>query len=165
MADCLACDLMSGRKPLPGGQIWGDDHWFVEHCIGPLGLGTFVIAPVRHVLHIADLTPDEVEPLGGILQTAAQVAAELVDPEQVYVNLWSHADAEPGHIHFVVQPVTRQTMERFGARFGPALQAVMLTHGDPEPDEVVQNLAVAARERFQQLRGQCRWHGPFSGPP
>ena len=38
----------------------------------------------------------------------------------IYVCLWSDADRRPGHIHFVVQPVTADVIRRFGAH-GPAL--------------------------------------------
>jgi diadenosine tetraphosphate (Ap4A) HIT family hydrolase len=161
---CLSCDLISGRTPLPGGQIWGDEHWFVEHCVGPLGLGSLVVLPVRHVVHVADLTAGEAAPLGDILRTAAQVADEIVEPEQTYVNLWSHAGGRPGHIHFVVQPVTQATMDRFGGRYGPTLQYEMFAHGQPEPDHAVEELAVTARERFRRLRGEPTWHGAFSSP-
>jgi hypothetical protein len=40
--DCLACDLASGRRPLPGGLIHSTESWLVEHCVGPLGLGDIV---------------------------------------------------------------------------------------------------------------------------
>lgn len=162
MADCLACDLITGREDLPGGQIWGDEHWFVDHCVGPLGLGTLVVLPVRHLIHVADLSAAETRPLGGILHAAARVTTELIGPEQVYVNLWSHADARPGHIHFVVQPVTRQTMDHFAGRFGPSLQAAMFRAAEPEPNEAVEAFADAARLMFRQLKGEAIWHGAFS---
>jgi hypothetical protein len=52
---CLSCDLIAGRRPLPGGVTYGGDGWVVEHCVGPLGAGTVVVLPVRHVVHVADL--------------------------------------------------------------------------------------------------------------
>lgn len=74
-SDCLGCRLMSGAQPLPGGQIWGNEHWFIDHCVGPLSLGALVVLPIRHVLHLADLTPEEAGSLGVILHTAAAAAA------------------------------------------------------------------------------------------
>jgi len=41
--DCLACDLAAGRQPLPGGVIHQTESWLVEHCVGPLGLGTLIV--------------------------------------------------------------------------------------------------------------------------
>jgi hypothetical protein len=47
---CLACDLAEGRRDLPGGRIHDTRHWIVQHSIGPLGVGTLVVKPRRHVL-------------------------------------------------------------------------------------------------------------------
>ncbi len=115
---------MTGRAPLPGGSVLRTDVWVVEHCVGPLGLGTLVVKPVRHVVHVAELTERESGELGRLLQKVSAAVTEVMAPEQVYVCLWSHAGGVPGHIHFVVQPVGRRDMARFDA-FGPALQVAM----------------------------------------
>jgi hypothetical protein len=118
--ECLACDLASGRRPLPGGLIHETGACRVEHCVGRLGVGTLVVKPKRHVLN----------------------------PEQVYVCLWSHADGAPVHIHYVVQPVTRETIERHGAR-GPRLQAAMFESAPLPSVQAVEAFAVAARRAFE----------------
>lgn len=132
--DCLACDLLAGRKPLPGGPIHQGAEWAVEHCVGPLGVGTVVVKPVRHVVHVADLTDSEAAAMGPLLRRTAAAVQAVVDCDQVYVCLWSHASGIPGHIHFVVQPATRTDMERFGAH-GPGLQMAMF-HDGTLPDLV-----------------------------
>jgi diadenosine tetraphosphate (Ap4A) HIT family hydrolase len=86
---CLACDLAAGRRELPGGRIHETRHWIVEHCLGPLGVGTLLVKPVRHVTSVAGLTADEAGEMGELLQTCAAIVDELVQPEQVYVGLWS----------------------------------------------------------------------------
>jgi hypothetical protein len=45
MDGCLACDLAEGRLPLPGGRIHETTHWLVEHCVGPLAVGTLIVKP------------------------------------------------------------------------------------------------------------------------
>jgi diadenosine tetraphosphate (Ap4A) HIT family hydrolase len=135
MGRCLACDLSDGSAPLPGGEIYGTPYWRVEHCIGPLGVGTLIVKPKRHVIHVADLTADEAYELGPILQRTSAVVSSLCSPEQVYVTLWSHADAMPGHIHWVVQPVTRQRMTEFGGEYGLGLQLAMFERAE-YPDAV-----------------------------
>jgi diadenosine tetraphosphate (Ap4A) HIT family hydrolase len=129
---CLACDLVSGVTPLPGGTIHRTGRWVVEHCIGPLGVGTLIVKPIRHVTHVADLDADEIAQVGTLLHQTAALVTELAEPDQVYVCLWSHADRQPGHIHFVVQPVGADDMRRFDAH-GPALQVAMFTSGEPPP--------------------------------
>ncbi|MCO6004395.1 hypothetical protein NE236_05315 [Actinoallomurus purpureus] len=141
---CLTCELLSGTRPLPGGRIHEGSGWVVAHCVGPLGVGTLVVKPVRHVLHVADLDEAESAALGPLLRRTAAAVTEVVRPEQVYVCLWSHAGGVPGHIHFVVQPVTEADMRRFGA-FGPELQRAMFRAGElPEESQVE---AVCARLR------------------
>ena len=137
MGRCLACDLSEGREPLPGGEINATSFWRVEHCIGPLGVGTLVVKPKRHVFHVADLTEEEAHELGPLLRRTSSVITALCSPEQVYVTLWSHADAVPGHIHWVVQPVTRQLMNEFGGQYGVRLQLSMFERAEyPDPDAV-----------------------------
>jgi len=133
---CLACDLAEGRLPLPGGIILDTGRWLVEHCVGPLGVGTLVVKPRRHVLHVWELEEKEARELGPLLRRAAAAVAELVSPEQVYICLWSHAGGEPVHIHFVVQPVTRASMDDTGA-YGPSLQLAMFQRAEePDPSAV-----------------------------
>jgi diadenosine tetraphosphate (Ap4A) HIT family hydrolase len=126
-AGCTACGLTDGTEPLPGGRIHETSKWVVEHCIGPLGVGTLVVKPFRHVVHVADLTPEESEELGPLLRRVSTAVSET-KPEQVYVCLWSHAGAVPGHIHFVVQPAMADDLARYDA-FGPALQMAMFSAG------------------------------------
>ncbi|SNS75637.1 Diadenosine tetraphosphate (Ap4A) hydrolase [Actinomadura mexicana] len=136
VAGCLACDLLVGARPLPGGRLAESPGWVVEHSVGPLGLGTLVVKPVRHVVHVAELNVVESAALGPLLQRVAAAVTKVVQPEQVYVCLWSHANAVPGHLHFVVQPAVKADMARFDA-FGPALQMAMFHEGTvPRETEV-----------------------------
>ena len=152
MDGCLACDLYAGRRPLPGGLILQTGGWNVSHCVGPLGVGTLIVAPQRHVLHVWELDERESAALGPLLQRTTAVIAALTSPDQVYVNLWSHADREPVHVHFVVQPVTRATLREWDAH-GPRLQVAMFTRGDPPP--AAEAAAFAERAR-QALGGEAR---------
>jgi diadenosine tetraphosphate (Ap4A) HIT family hydrolase len=143
---CLACDLASGRRDLPGGLIHAWYHWIAEHCVGPLGVGTLVVKPKRHVVHVWDLTPDEAAELGQALQQTATVVAELTKPDQIYVSLWSHAGGLPGHIHFVVQPVTREQRERHAG--GVGVQKAMFDAAVQPPRDEVEAFASRARTLF-----------------
>jgi diadenosine tetraphosphate (Ap4A) HIT family hydrolase len=145
--DCLACALTAGRKPLPGGLIYRSQAWRVEHCVGPLGLGTLIVKPGRHVTAVAGLAPAETAELGPLLQRASWVASQLVDSEQVYNCLWSHAGGLPVHIHYVIQPVTRQQMATYHCH-GPRLQEAMFEAGvTPDASEIA-TVADRARRLF-----------------
>ena len=131
--DCLACDSIVARTA-PGGCIHETEHWYVDHWVGPLGVGTLIVKPKRHVVHVADLDVVEAAELGVVLLQTAAVVSELERPEQVYVTLWSHMHGVPGHVHFVVQPVTQALMDEHGGRHGVRLQVEMFDRGvDPDP--------------------------------
>ncbi len=147
---CLACDLTSGRQSLPGGVVWQSAHWRVEHCVGPLGVGTLLLKPLRHVEGIAELTVDEAAELGPALRHTSAVVSELCEPEQVYTCLWSHAGRRRGHIHFVVQPATRAAIDTHGGAYGPALQVAMFEAAVSPGAAAVEDFADRARALFGQ---------------
>jgi diadenosine tetraphosphate (Ap4A) HIT family hydrolase len=145
--ECLSCALAAGRKPLPGGLLHRTGYWLVEHCVGPLGLGTLIVKPERHVTAVADLSPAEAAELGPLLQQASWVAGQLVDADQVYNCLWSHRGGVPVHIHFVVQPITREQMATHQCA-GPRLQEAMFAAGiTPDAGEIA-TVADRARPLF-----------------
>ncbi len=108
-------------------------------------MGTLIVKPKRHVIHVADLTAEEAVELGPLLQRTALVVTRLVEPDQVYLALWSHAEGMPGHIHWVVQPVTRAVMEEFGD-YGPSLQVKMFDQDASLDEEAVEAFAERARQ-------------------
>jgi diadenosine tetraphosphate (Ap4A) HIT family hydrolase len=145
--ECLACELAAGRRPLPGGRIFRTEFWLVEHCVGPLGLGALIVKPERHVTAVAGLSAAEAAELGPLLRQASWVAGQLVDAGQVYNCLWSHLGGRPGHIHYVVQPVTREQMTVYGA-LGPSLQVAMSRAKDVPGEAEVAKVAEQARRLF-----------------
>jgi hemoglobin len=142
---CLACDLTHGRAPLPGGVVHETPAWRVEHCVGPLGVGTLLVKPLRHVESVGALSAAESEELGPLLTRVADVVEQLVAPEQVYVCLWSHAGRAAGHVHFVVQPATAAAIDAHGGAYGPALQAAMFQAGAIPDDRAVEAFCASAR--------------------
>lgn len=144
---CLACDLAQGRLDLPGGRIYASDLWVVEHCIGPFGVGALIVKPLRHCLHISELTREEASELGPLLKRATATIEALIEPDQVYVCLWSHMGWTPGHIHFVLQP----SWNSFGETHkkpGPSLQVDMLEAGELPARDEVETFAARARELY-----------------
>jgi diadenosine tetraphosphate (Ap4A) HIT family hydrolase len=152
---CLACDLSEGRSPLPGGLIDETDRWRVEHTVGPLGVGTLIVKPKRHIVHVADMTDEEATELGPLIKKTAALVSRLVASEQVYVTLWSHANAVPGHIHWVIQPVTRAQMEEFDD-YGPPLQVKMFERNEALDAAAVERFTVAARKNLQAVMDPSR---------
>lgn len=160
---CMACNLTAGAMDLPGGRIHETTGWVVEHCIGPLGVGTLIVKPKRHVVHVADLTGDEATEIGPLLQRTTRLVTDLIGPDEVYVCLWSHAGARPGHIHWVVQPVTRTAVDEWG-QHGPGLQVAMFDRGEQPNRDAVEAFAARARRALRALEpGAPRSPHPTTG--
>jgi diadenosine tetraphosphate (Ap4A) HIT family hydrolase len=67
--DCLSCNLLTGKLKAPGGVIYEDNYWIVEHSISPVLLrGYLIIKLKRHCEHLAELTPEESLALGTVIQ-------------------------------------------------------------------------------------------------
>jgi diadenosine tetraphosphate (Ap4A) HIT family hydrolase len=152
--ECLACELIEHPEGVAGGRIATLGSWIVEHCIGPLGVGTVIVKPTRHVVHLADLRPDEAAELGPVLARVARAVTEASNevgspPGQVYACLWSHADRQPGHIHFVIQPVGEALMNQHDSH-GPELQVRMFRSGDEVGFEAMRDAAERIRAHLDE---------------
>lgn len=150
--ECMACELISNPDRVPGGRIATLGNWAVEHCVGPLGLATAIVKPLRHVVHIADLDAAEASELGPVLAEVARAvsraSADLGHPPgQVYTCLWSHAGRVPGHVHFVIQPVDAALMARYDAH-GPVLQVRMFEENEAMDPIAMANAAALIRRHL-----------------
>jgi diadenosine tetraphosphate (Ap4A) HIT family hydrolase len=105
------------------------------------------VKPKRHVTRVSDLLDDEATEVGPLLHRSAAVIDELLAPDQVYVCLWSHAGGVPGHVHYVVQPVTGELMNEYGP-YGPRLQVAMFEAAEALPEDEVAAFADRARAAF-----------------
>jgi diadenosine tetraphosphate (Ap4A) HIT family hydrolase len=150
MEDCLGCDLTSGKVDLPGGRIYATNHWIVEHCVGPLGVGTLIVKPLRHCTRFWELTPEEASEIGPLLSLVGSAIRSLLEPDQLYICLWSHAGWAAGHLHFVLQPSWNHYQGEYG-RPGPFLQVNMFEANVEPPRDEVEAFAVRAREIMGRL--------------
>jgi len=71
----MACELIADPDRVPGGRVATIGGWVIEHCVGPLGVGTMVVKPERHVVHLSDLDPSEVAELGPALTNVARAVS------------------------------------------------------------------------------------------
>jgi diadenosine tetraphosphate (Ap4A) HIT family hydrolase len=94
--------------------------WRLEHTFEPIPMiGWLVLKPLRHVEAIADLTSDEAEALGPLLQRITRAVTEVLAPEKVYVVMLGEAVA---HIHFHLVPRAHEVPEE---RRGPAVFSLL----------------------------------------
>lgn len=98
---CVACRANRNEIVTPGGPLYDDGLWRLEHTFEPIPMvGWLVLKPLRHVEHLADLTPQEAATLGPLLQRTAQALRETLAPAKVYCVLLAEAVTHL-HIHLI----------------------------------------------------------------
>jgi hypothetical protein len=55
----IACGCVVDGVPLPGGLVHATGRWRVEHCLGPPGLGTWIVTSKRHAVAVGALDATE----------------------------------------------------------------------------------------------------------
>ena len=103
-ADCLTCRANRGEVSTPGGALYQDDLWRLEHTFGPLPLaGWLVLKPRRHVESVAELTEAEALALGPLIRRASAALTAVLGCPKVYVICFAEA-AGAAHVHFHLVP-------------------------------------------------------------
>jgi diadenosine tetraphosphate (Ap4A) HIT family hydrolase len=99
---CLACDIVSGARTPPGGVIFENDHWLVDHSVGPVMLrGFLIIKPKRHCEHIGDLDPLELSSFGQVLGLTTRALMQVLSPKKIYVCSFGELVK---HVHWYIIP-------------------------------------------------------------
>jgi diadenosine tetraphosphate (Ap4A) HIT family hydrolase len=104
--DCITCRANRGEVPTPGGVIYQDALWRLEHTFEPIPLvGWLVLKPLRHIENVAELNSEEAAGLGPLIQrVSAALTAELGCPK-VYVCVFAEAaNAAHVHVHLIARP-------------------------------------------------------------
>ena len=114
---CTACDTLAGRVAPPGGTIYENEHWLVDHAVSPAPLRGFLIVKTkRHVEDVADLTLAESASMSDALSRTTKALRDVMAPERVYVASFGESVR---HVHWFV--VARTS----GLPAGPSLLADM----------------------------------------
>jgi diadenosine tetraphosphate (Ap4A) HIT family hydrolase len=100
--ECLACDVIDGRVAAPGGVIYEDDAWHLDHSVSPCPLrGWLILKSKRHVEHVADLTQSEAESMGPLVRMASSAVMRALGAERVYALSMGEFVR---HVHIYVLP-------------------------------------------------------------
>lgn len=143
---CMACDILAGRLRPPGGAIYEDAYWLVDHQCQPVEMaGYLIVKPKRHVEHLADLTPEEAASLGPILRATCLALGRVVHPAKTYAISMGEAVA---HIHFLIIPRTTAMTVR-GLAVVEEVWSGKWATTDQEAEEVATNV----RTEMQQILG------------
>jgi diadenosine tetraphosphate (Ap4A) HIT family hydrolase len=127
--ECLPCAILRGERPVPGGVVLEDDHWFADHCLGPFGVGSFVVSTREHRGSLWEMTSSEAASLGPFLRRLSDAIVNALGAERVYLGMW--VDLPPHHLHLVLEPRYPGRSEASGAR-GWELQEWRRRQGAPD---------------------------------
>jgi diadenosine tetraphosphate (Ap4A) HIT family hydrolase len=98
----MACDVLAGRQRAPGGVIYENAYWMLDHALSPAPLrGFLILKPTRHCEHLGELTAEEAAALGPVLRAACAALQRVTGAEKVYVISFGEVVK---HIHFYLIP-------------------------------------------------------------
>jgi diadenosine tetraphosphate (Ap4A) HIT family hydrolase len=150
VAGCVACEANAGERTAPGGVIYQDDLWRLEHILNPAPLaGWLVLKPLRHCEGLESLTEPEAAALGLLLRSACAALQAVTSAAKVYSIFLG--EAVP-HLHIHLIPRAPDHPEAFrGPRVFELLRRATETgQGVPEADAAV--IAEAVRQRLAAVR-------------
>ena len=115
---CYACDQAGEDAPLRE-RFVRRGGWRVAHDFNLSLEGWLIVAPLRHVLSLDQLTPDEATTLGELLREASVALKQVTGCEKTYVMLFAEADGFAHlHVHVVPRMPDQPTERRGPAVFG-----------------------------------------------
>lgn len=142
----MACDVIEGRLKAPGGVIYEDDDWLVDHSLSPVVLkGWLIIKPKRHVEHFAELTPQEAARFGPLARLTCLALTRALAPERVYLCSFGEL---VHHVHVYLVP-------RYEGMPESGLDVLPIMFSDERPwactDEEAAAAAAAVRNEMSRL--------------
>lgn len=133
---CMACSANRGELHPPGGVIYDDGLWRLEHMLMPALLpGWLILKTVRHVESLSELTMAEAAALGPLLHRATKALEMATGADRVYTALFAEAVR---HVHFHLIPRRDETPE--SAR-GPLIFTLPPAATEPTSEAVARNVA------------------------
>lgn len=114
--DCYACQHGGADAPFRE-RFVRQDGWRVAHDFNSSLAGWLILAPLRHVHALDELTAEEALALGGLLREASVALRSVTGCEKTYVMLFAEAE---GFAHLHVHVVPRMP-DQPADRRGPAV--------------------------------------------
>ena len=133
--NCESCAYTSGKRHAPGGRVYENEHWLVEHVGSPWVTGTMVVKTKVHREALWELTADEAGSLGPTLQVVSRALVAALGAERVWLLMMVDG-GHPYHVHMLLFP-------RYPEGDLPAETAAALSDA--------QNLVQQATDRLDQV--------------
>ena len=146
---CSTCRANQGAIPAPGGVIYQDRLWRLEHTFEWIPMvGWLVLKPLRHVEAFAELTEAEAATLGPLIRSATIAMTQVLQPAKIYVVQF--AESELGHVHIHLIPRWQDTPAELR---GPDVFSLLNTATHEQRNlgapEAAAKTAVAIREQME----------------
>jgi diadenosine tetraphosphate (Ap4A) HIT family hydrolase len=104
MVNCLVCrNTATVEAQPPRERIWWDRRWRIAHAVRCALPGWVVVAPARHIVSLAELSPEEAAGLGPLLAAVSRAVIDATGCVKVYVALFAEAEGYQ-HVHIHVIP-------------------------------------------------------------
>jgi diadenosine tetraphosphate (Ap4A) HIT family hydrolase len=147
IAECGTCKGVRNELGAPGGVIYEDRLWHLDHIIRPLPMaGWLILTPKRHVESVAKLTDAEARALGPLIAQTAAALERATKVKKVYVGLFGEAERFAHvHIHLIPRPVDLGDDLR-----GPLIFGLMRTDDDRAPLSEALRVSAAVRRALKR---------------
>jgi diadenosine tetraphosphate (Ap4A) HIT family hydrolase len=104
MINCVVCRNTATVEAQPVRErVWWDGSWRIAHAFRCALPGWVVVAPARHILSLAELSPEEAAALGPLLTAVSRAMIDVTGCVKVYLGLFSEAEGFH-HLHIHVVP-------------------------------------------------------------
>ncbi len=149
MGDCISCNILAGGARIsPCDPIYEGPGWVVEHAYPVKIAGWLVLYPRRHVNALHELTADEYQEMGDLLERLTRVLRLETRCQKEYL---AFANEQPGfHLHGHLLPRPKDLPE---ALRGPGAFALLV--GATEQDTVPVADVVALCNRLREKMGRA----------
>ncbi len=145
---CGTCRANRGDLTAPGGVIYDDGVWRLEHVLQPIPMvGWLVLKPWRHIESMAELTEEEAASFGTVSRRAMAAMQDVLHPDKIYLCLFAEQQSF-AHIHYHLIPrVANTPLERRG----PGAFTYMPAAHDLNQDLGIVSEAVAIVQAIREL--------------
>lgn len=102
--ECISCQILNGVINAPGGVIYEDDSWLVNHTMPPVFIpGKLAVILKRHCENLAELYVEEAVAIGPMLWIVCQALQDETRAEKIHVASYGEGVR---HVHFLITPRT-----------------------------------------------------------
>lgn len=150
--ECGTCRANQGELRAPGGIIYEDGFWRLEHLLEPVPFaGWLVLKPLRHIESLAEMNSEEVTTFGPLVQSISRALHDELEPAKVYLCSFGEGEGF-AHIHFHFIPRFAETPDELR---GPRIFDYLRNARDIDPDAAVtrraEEIAASIRDRLKRM--------------